>query len=393
MDVEILRGLSAFNGLEEEWNQMLPHSSFNSAFGTFEWFHTWARHFAAPSSVLLVVARRKGHLQGILPLLKEKRHKGRWSWIVLRSMANLQTVKYGFLLRREGSVDVLKPMLERLSQEVPWSFMELEFVPASARWPDSLIQGSHPHVAGVRREVQMESPFLLLEGDWDVYLSARKKKVRRNWRYFEKRLRKAGDLEFESLEGGECLEDAIQEAFRIEEKGWKGDEGTAIANSPRESAFCLELAQRAARENRLRLFFLKLDGQRIAFDCCLQHAGRFSVLKTGYDPDYAKFSPGRILRVFAVREFFGHPEQRLYDFLGARDGWKEEWTDDNAEPLFRLLLYRNSPAPRARYRVLSALDRSKEALRRHPRLFQAAKSLAGGIKALGRRLPGRKHSS
>ena len=393
MDVEILRGLSAFDRLENEWNRTLVDSDFNSAFGTFQWFGAFARHFASPGSVVLVTARRNGRLEAILPLIHEKRRKGPVSASTLRSMTNLQTGKYGFLLPRTDAASFLGPMLEGISQEIPWSLMELSFVPESARWPDSLLRAEHPEVAGVRRSIQMESPFLPLEGSWEEYLSSRKKKVRRNWRYFEKKLREAGDLEFESVEGGKELEEAVRDAFRIEQASWKGDRGTAIANSEEEASFFLELAHRAAEAGQLRLFFLKLDGQRIAFDYCLQHGGRFNVLKTGYDPSFSKLSPGRILRVFAVRELFGDPNQRLYDFLGARDGWKEEWTDDNAEPLLRLLLYRNQPASRAVYGILSTLDRSKEGLRRHPRAFRTVKGLADGMKKAWRRLQGWRRSS
>src|SRR4029450_2218721 len=91
------------------------------------------------------------------------------------------------------------------------------------------------------------------------------------------------------------------DAIRLEESGWKRDEGTAISTDPAIRQFYIRLAERMADRGWLKLMFLNVNGRRIAASYSIEHNGRLFLCKTGYDPEYNTCSPFKLLMHFIVR--------------------------------------------------------------------------------------------
>jgi len=374
MEIEVVRDLQQLASLETAWNEAVEASGFDSVFLTHEWFYTWAKSFAPVDALNIVIAREDGRICGIMPLLRERRRFGPLRLTVLRSMSNLQTYKFGFVLPRDNGREVFESMLRLLRRICDWDLMELDHLPDDTQVIAFVRQMQGKRLFGARDEVHMESPYVTIEGTWEEYFDTRDKKVRKNWDYFERRLQKEGSVGLIEIADGQGLDQAVLDAFAIEKSSWKGDHGTAISTSAAEARFYLDLAHAMSRRKNFRLCFLALDGKKIAFDYCLPYKQSFNVLKTGYDPAFSKNSPGRVLRKTVLRGLYQDGSYAIYDLLGARDAWKEEWTH-TVQTLLRLRLYNRKPAALAQYVLGCAADQAKESLRRHPRLFSAAKRL------------------
>ncbi len=374
MEIEVVRDLQQLAPLETAWNEAVEASGFDSVFLTHEWFYAWAKSFAPVGALNIVIAREEGRICGIMPLLRERRRSGPLELTVLRSMSNLQTYKYNFVLPRESGQEVFESMLHLLRRICNWDLMELDYLPDDAQVVTFVRQMRGKRLFGARDEVGMESPYVAIEGTWEDYFDARDKKVRKNWDYFERRLQKEGSVGLIEIADGQGLDQAVLDALEIEKSSWKGDHGTAISASAAETRFYLDLAQAMSRRQNFRLYFLALDGKKIAFDYCLSYKQSFNVLKTGYDPAFSKNSPGRVLHKTVLRGLYRDGGYSIYDLLGARDAWKEEWTQ-TVQTLLRLRLYNRKPVALTRYALGCAADQAKESLRRHPRLFSAAKRL------------------
>ncbi|MHB8346120.1 MAG: GNAT family N-acetyltransferase [Acidiferrobacterales bacterium] len=374
MELEVVRDLQQLALLGAAWNEAVEASGFDSIFLTHEWAYAWAKNFAQTDALNIVIAREGNRICGIMPLLRERRRVGPLTLTVLRSMTNLQSYKYGFVLPQNRGQEVFESMLRLLPGICDWDLMELDYVPDDAQVVTFSRQMGGKKLCGARDEIHMESPYVAIEGAWEEYLDARNKKVRKNWDYFERRLQKEGSIDLIEIADGQGLDQAVLEAFEIEKSSWKGDAGTAIGASPAEATFYLELARAMSQRQNFRLFFLVLDGKKIAFDYCLPYKQSFNVLKTGYDPVFAKNSPGRVLRKSVLRSLYQNGSYSIYDLLGARDTWKEEWTQ-SVRTLVRLRLYNRKPVALVRYAAGCATDQTKQWLRRHPLLFSAVKQL------------------
>jgi CelD/BcsL family acetyltransferase involved in cellulose biosynthesis len=110
----------------------------------------------------------------------------------------------------------------------------------------------------------------------------------------------------------------------LEAAAWKGESRTAIQCDAAVSRFYSVLAERAAERGWLHLHFLRAGDARVAFDYSLTYKNRIHLLKVGYDPAFAPFSPSNLLLCKVLERAF---KQGLteYDFLGGDAGWKQNW--------------------------------------------------------------------
>jgi len=177
-----------------------------------------------------------------------------------------------------------------------------------------------------------------------------------------KRLSKLGRVSLETVTGGADLLDALEDGYRLEAAAWKGKAGSAIQCDASLRRFYTLLAQRAAERGWLRLQFLKLDDKRIAFAYCLAYADRMYLLKPGFDPEFAAFSPGNLLFYRALEEC--HSSRIVaYDFLGYDDHWKRQWANQFIAHS-TLFLYAKQPLTRldhyTRFALIPRLRRARD---------------------------------
>ncbi|NIV15381.1 MAG: GNAT family N-acetyltransferase [Aliifodinibius sp.] len=112
--------------------------------------------------------------------------------------------------------------------------------------------------------------------------------------------------------------------MEVEAANWKGKMGTAIKTHDTLQKFFTELAYLMCKENYLRLFFLKVNGEPIATQYAIEHSNRLWILKIGYDERWGNFSPGTLLMDRVVKYCF---DQKLEacEFLGNNDDWLHDW--------------------------------------------------------------------
>jgi CelD/BcsL family acetyltransferase involved in cellulose biosynthesis len=207
-----------------------------------------------------------------------------------------------------------------------------------------------------------------IDGDWEGYERTLGRKRCSDSRRRRRQLDEKGAVTFEVASGG-TLDALLAEGFAVEAAGWKGSDGTAIRASAATLAFYTDVARWAAERGWLRLAFLRLDGRALAFDLALEHAGVHYLLKTGFDPELREQAPGKLLRLHMLERAF-RAGLRAYEFLGADEPWKREWTEATRP---RVLVQAFCPS------ALGALDWSGFALGRP--LAKRVRDLARGRRA------------
>ncbi|NNC60295.1 MAG: GNAT family N-acetyltransferase [Erythrobacter sp.] len=109
------------------------------------------------------------------------------------------------------------------------------------------------------------------------------------------RLSERGEVAFRWDHGDDGLDDWIDDFFRIEASGWKGQSGSALACSPRTSGLFREAVRGAARRGRATRLALTVNDVPVAmlvnFLCPPASFG----FKTAYDENFAACSPGVLI--------------------------------------------------------------------------------------------------
>jgi hypothetical protein len=170
------------------------------------------------------------------------------------------------------------------------------------------------------------------------------KSISSRFRSFLRRRRKKlldkGEVTTEHFQEGPGLSARLDEGFALEQGGWKGRAGTAIAQSEDTLLFYTQLAQYAERDGYLSLHFLKLDGKAVAFQYGLAYKDSYYLLKPAYDETVPEASPGQLL-MEEVLKYCVDNGLTTYEFLGPAAMWKLKWTRQTTNHTW-LFIFRKS---------------------------------------------------
>jgi CelD/BcsL family acetyltransferase involved in cellulose biosynthesis len=144
------------------------------------------------------------------------------------------------------------------------------------------------------------------------------KNHRRNLRKDERRLEGLGPLRLVVHQdfGADSPAELFRRAFEIEDRSWKGTAGCAVLRTPGMFEFFLRQARQLAAWGSLRLAFLEHQGCPIAFEYGWLAKGVYYSYKVGYEPSFASYGPGHLLRLRLLRALAAEPGVKLVDFHG-----------------------------------------------------------------------------
>jgi CelD/BcsL family acetyltransferase involved in cellulose biosynthesis len=128
-----------------------------------------------------------------------------------------------------------------------------------------------------------------LDQYWDRHVRAKKRKELRRQ---AARLAELGAVTVAELAAADDAAPWIDEFLALEQCGWKGSAGSALAAAPGTAAYFREVVSAAHMRGCLSLLALRLDGRAIAMLVTLFDGDAAFSFKTTYDESLARFSPG-----------------------------------------------------------------------------------------------------
>ncbi len=131
-----------------------------------------------------------------------------------------------------------------------------------------------------------------------------RKKKRKELLRLRRRLMEKGELSFAALLPGEMshLDQWVRDFLQLEQAGWKGLKGTALACKTDERQFAEQLIRGAAQHSQLMMLKISLNDKPIAMKLNLLGATQGAyALKIAYDEQYAAYSPGVLMELENLR--------------------------------------------------------------------------------------------
>ena len=328
-----------FQSLEAEWNALVQAVA-DEPFHRHEFLRLWLDEFAPRAQLRVLVHRNaSGHLQGALPLVAEPGHLYGVPVRQLLSASNAHSCRFDMLARDpEHSA---RALLGHLLSDTSWDLLLLKDVPeGGAGW--HLWQSARLSGLPVGTWESLQSPFFPIPDTWESLQNRLSSKFRANCRRRRRKLEAQGRVDMECVTGGLHLEARLEEGFALERAGWKGQQGTAMAQDTHTRGFYSSLARESSRAGRLALFFLRLNGRAVAFQFGLQHRHAYFLLKPAYDEALGDCSPGQLLMEEVVRQGLAQG-WRSFDFLGMDMPWKRDWTDSTRRHTWLYVFNRTLP--------------------------------------------------
>lgn len=294
----------------------------------------WIDTFAAKNRARILLVWQGNRLVGALPLVQ--RRLGRVIPIGDLSL-NPWSPNGELLLDVEADRTAVLQRIAEAICEGPWPLAWFEMVPChSPRWTglaealarrDAIIDIRPGYEIG---RVSLQQPF-------ETYMAARPKNLRRSIRKDLKRLECEGRVELRLLDRltPEEVENALFEAFTMEDSGWKGKAETSVLRNSGIFEFYLRQAELLSRQGLLRVAFLQCGGQAISFEMGWLGKGVYHSFKVGYDETFRKFGPGHLLRYHLIEAGCRDPDLYFVDFQGPINQALRPWATETY-PIGRL---------------------------------------------------------
>lgn len=367
---ECERGISAIRRLAPEWNR-LSHAGELNPWGDALWMECYWSAFAKKDEDLVVHALfYDDQLVAAVPLLRRAGLLPAWSHV-----GNAHS-SYWSIALDENRLDAVGRVLEHLLSTVA----VLDVRPTHSNGPIARSLVAAARERGLRVAVEEYSADALMDvpGSWEQCRQSLSKNLRSDTPRKLRGLQKLGTLEFAEVGEGATLDGVLEECYRLETLGWKGQTGSPISSRPDTLRFYTELAHAAGRAGRFALYTLRLDGRLIAFEYCLRAQRTIEMMKLSFDPALSSQSPGNVLRFLLLEKEAAKGEIATYHMGPPADasGWKLRWAT-RVEPLARLRVYAPQMKAALSYHLGPHL---RATLKRSERLRRAvvwARSVAG----------------
>lgn len=277
-----------------EWDDLAAHASEPNAFME-RWFVSAGAAHLAPAQGRVLAVRDAGLLIGLLPLATEPRY-GRLPIVHVENWLHYHCFLGGPLLRRGHEAGAWTAILEALDTD-PQSrgLLHLTGIVENGPVHRALLEAAKRPCDTVHRieRAMLESTL----SPTAYYEATVRKKKRKEIKRLQSRLAELGTVTTTRLADRDDLPAWIDTYLALEQSGWKGRAGSALASEPHTAAFFRDALTGAFDAGKLELLRLDLDGKPLAMLVnFLTAPGSFS-FKTAFDEEYSRYSPGVLIQL------------------------------------------------------------------------------------------------
>lgn len=311
--------------IRSQWEKLWYKVPEASPFQSPAWLLPWAEVYA-PQRCWAAAQWRSGKLAALMPA---------FVWESSMLLAGAGPGDHASALFAPGAEGAASDLLARLAAAIPEPLDSIDFKQLSFSSP--LIMAL---LAGFTAANELGEPCLVLRIGGADGMANVPKRMRANWRYAVRHVQREGaSLEVVGLEeAGE----AAAELEELHALRWRaeGEEGVLADDL---AARHLRLAiPELARVGLLRMHRLRAMGRSVAMLFAMRGRQSTCYYLSGFDPEWASFSPGTVL-IGAAIAAAAHEGRAEFDFLRGQEEYKCRWGAKERPTLRRILTRRLAP--------------------------------------------------
>lgn len=282
----------------------------------FDWFYCCAQTINRDDPLRVVVVRNGEDIIAIAPLCL-RQNRGITGLELLGSTTLYEPSD--FLYTDADALAILLRSVARLGRPVV-----LLRIPDEAQWR-GVIRRLRWRTGAILTIQTVASTFLRFASDWHDFFSHLSSRRKNDIRRKRRRLEALGTITTEFVCPDESRFSKIFDAaMAVEDRSWKGRQGSSLLKNTRLREFFEAYAQKARERGALRFCLLYLEERPIAMQIAVLEYETLWILKLGYDDVFARSSPGFDLTVETFHYCADHGVHR-YEFLGSEELWQDEW--------------------------------------------------------------------
>ena len=324
MHWSVIKELSEFNTLAEEWNELLNISASHVPFLRHEYLAGWWQTLGggewAQAELCIVTARSEdGSLVGAAPLFSTKNLDGKNALMLIGS---IEISDYLDLLSPvEAIPDFIQGLLTFL-QGFEWDLLDLYNILDQSPTLPALKDTTLSKGWNYQEDALQHCPYIPIPGDWDEYLAGIQKKQRHEIR---RKIKRAESYEAEwnepvnwyFVEDGDILENEIDDFMSLMAQDAEKEQFLTPAMRKQ-----MQLTARAAFDaGWLQLAFLKVGDKKAAGYLNFDYDNIIWVYNSGLNFEYRELSPGWVLLGYLL-EWTNLNKRSRFDFMRGDEDYK-----------------------------------------------------------------------
>ncbi len=331
MKFKIIRDFDQFLKLHQPWNELVTQCEIDHAFMKHEWFECWIENLGNPRSLAITTAWLDGQLLGVAPFqVSREKFKGLPAR-VLGFLSSGISPRCNFIMH--DSIDS-EDFFDYIFETRDWDLIITKDIDANLKTTQTYLKylDSNGKIK-YSTETGRVSPFMQTESGWDDYWKTLSKSLRSNLKRRMNGLKKMESYESIKITGYDDFAKIIDQLVETSAKSWKGKIGTDLKSTPELLSFYIDFSRKASKVGLFELWILKINDQIAAFDYYLKGKNSLSLIRTDFDPVFAFYSPGNVLKLSILKEIFERNGIWEYDMGGQAVNYKTKWANRLREHL------------------------------------------------------------
>lgn len=359
----VITTIKEFESLRDAWNGLLYNSISNVIHLTHEWFKSWWETFHQTNDLrIITISDHDNQLIAIAPLMvTDSSYRG----IHIKKicfMANGHSPFANFIIKEDRIAESIKAIFSYLETFQGWNMIEFRKLNSSDPTFESILDYLKQSRCLYGFKKNIETPFIVIDSDWETFLRQRSPKFRKVLRNKINRGNKTGDLLIERIEIAGSKDDVLQEMLEVSNNSWKRQIGTDLATNSDSKCFYMKLCDFLGPQGIITLWLLRKGGKAIAFEFHLTYNDTVYPIRADYDESFKSLSPGSILEFNILKALFEEGKVTEYNSCGHTYDYLLNWTD-NTRKHYDIEIFSRHFLPHSlhtlEYRILPVLKKLK----------------------------------
>jgi len=323
----------AFNALEDDWRALEPQL-LPVPFTSYDWNVAWWKHMRSTRKTVtdtmfvLTFRDESNHLRGVAPLMITYRPAAgplRLGQLQFFGADQNITEMRGIAAPVSDSAWLYAETLDYVRQHKSWDFMSLTGIPVATLSKD-LVEKTFPTTQWTR---ELFNFYLVLKPTWEEFKAALSRNIKESLRKCANAPKRDGlNFSFTVVHAKLEARSALEDFFRLHAMRSQLTDTIAHPNVFADSnarAFLIEVCERYAARNALRIFQLRNEGQVIATRIGLVSGDSVYFYYSGYDTEFSKYSVMTTVVAEAIK-YCIEAGFRTINLSTGRDVSKERWS-------------------------------------------------------------------
>jgi hypothetical protein len=170
-------------------------------------------------------------------------------------------------------------------------------------------------------------------GSFEIFKKNLGKKTRSNMAYYQRLLeREHGTVTFEFTIPEMESENTklLDEFLKLEHSGWKGAQNSSILDKPSSYDYHKGMSNSAQKQRQMLWARCIVNEKLVAMMYVISRGDQLWALKTAYDENYHRYSPGALLAFKLIEYGFERPEIEKISMITSYD-WVKRWKPETEE--------------------------------------------------------------